>query len=97
MGLRDAAHRRVVGGSTKLLGMLNLPRQGFGGGGVTKIEAHTGMVEWLVIKLAIEEALQTEINDTLEHNNQSYFDWCALLDKRKNHNKVKLTVTVDMG
>ena len=46
--------------------------------------------------LAIEEALQTEIKETLEHNNQSYFNWCALSDKEKNNNKVKLTVTYDM-
>ena len=29
--------------------------------------------------------------------NQSYVDWCALSDKGKNNNKVKLTVTYDMG
>ena len=55
------------------------------------------MAERLVIYLAIEEALQDEIKDTLEHNNQSYVDWCALLDKKKNKNKVKLTFTYDMG
>ena len=37
----------------------------------TKIEAHAGMEEWLVIYLVIEEALQTEIKEALEHNNQS--------------------------
>ena len=55
------------------------------------------MAERLVRCLAIEEALQYEIKDTLEHDNQSYFDWCALSDKEKNNNKVKLTVTYDMG
>ena len=43
----------------------------------TKIEAYAGMSEPLVIDLAIEEALQEEIKDTLEHNNQSYGEWCA--------------------
>ena len=55
------------------------------------------MAEQLVRYLAIEEALQDEIKDTLEHNNHSYVDWCALSDKEKNNNKVKLTVTYDMG
>ena len=31
------------------------------------------MAEWLVRDLAIEEALQDEIKDTLEHNNNDYF------------------------
>ena len=55
------------------------------------------MSERLVRYLAIEEALQDEIKYTPEHNNQSYVDWCALSDKEKNMNKVKLTVTYDMG
>ena len=55
------------------------------------------MAERLARDLAIEESLQTEIKDTLEHKNQSYLDWCALSDKEKNKNKVKLTVTYDMG
>ena len=55
------------------------------------------MAEQLVRYLATEEALQNEIKDTLEHNNHSYVDWCALSDKEKNNNKVKLTVTYDMG
>ena len=55
------------------------------------------MAERLVRDLAIEEALQEEIKDTLERNNQSYGEWCAQTDKRKNNNKVKLTVTYDMG
>ena len=33
----------------------------------------------------------------LEQKNQSYIDWCNLSDKGKNKNKVKLTVTYDMG
>ena len=55
------------------------------------------MSERLVRYLAIEEALQTEIKETLEHNNRSYVDWCALSDKGKNKNKVKLSITYDMG
>ena len=55
------------------------------------------MAEQLVRDLAIEKSLQEEIKDTLEHNNQSYGDWCDLPDKGKNNNKVKLTVTYDMG
>ena len=47
--------------------------------------------------LEIEEALQDEIKDTLEHKNQSYVDWCALSDNGENKNKVKLTVTYDKG
>ena len=63
----------------------------------TEIEAHAGMAKRLVRDLAIEEALQEEIKHTLEHNNQSYGDWCALSGTDKNNNKVKLTVTYDMG
>ena len=83
--------------STNLLGMLNLPWQGFERETFTKIEAYAGIAEQLVRDLAIEEALQDEIKDTLEHNNHSYVDWCALSDKGKNNNKVKLTITYDMG
>ena len=48
------------GGSTKLLGMVNLPWQGFGEK-ITKIESHAGMAEHAVRYLVIEEDLQTEI------------------------------------
>ena len=64
---------------------------------IAKIEAYAGMAERMVRDLAIEEALQDEIKDTVEHNNQSYIDWCDLSHKEKNKNKVKLTVTYDMG
>ena len=47
--------------------------------------------------LAVEEAFQEEIKHTLEHNNQSYGDWCDLSDNDKNNNKVKLTVSHNMG
>ena len=60
------------GGSTKLLGVLNLPWQGFEKKTFTKTESHAGMAERLVVDLAIEEALQAEIKETLEHNNMSY-------------------------
>ena len=60
--------------------MLNLPWQGFGFF-FTKNEAYTGMVERLVRYLEIQEALQTKIKETLEHNNHSYIDWCGLPDK----------------
>ena len=83
--------------STKLLGMLNLPWNGFEKKTFTKIEAHAGMAERLVRDLEIEEALREEIKHTLEHNNQLYGEKCSPSDKDKNNNKVKLTVTEDMG
>ena len=49
----------------------------------TKIEAYAGMSEPLVRDWVIEEALQEEIKDTLEHNNQSYGEWSAQTDKTK--------------
>ena len=76
--------------------MLNLPWQGLKKT-FTEIEAHADMAQRLVIDLAIEEAIQTEIKETLEHNYQSYFDLCDLSDKEENNNKIKLTVTYDMG
>ena len=57
--------------------MLNLPWKGLGGK-FTKIEAHAIIAERLVRDLLIEVALQDEIKDTLEHNNQSYVYWCAV-------------------
>ena len=71
--------------STNLLGMLNLPWQGFERKTFTRIEAHAGMAKLLVRDLEIEEILQEEIKDTLEHNNQSYGEWCAQTDKGKNN------------
>ena len=35
--------------------------------------------------LAIKEALQEEIKETLEHNNQSHYEWCAQTDEGKNN------------
>ena len=39
----------------------------------------------MVRYLAIKETLQEKIKDTLEHNNQSYGEWCAQTDERKNN------------
>ena len=57
---------------------MNPPWQGFEKKTFTKIEAHAGMAKRLVRDSDIEEALQEEIKYTLEQNNQSYVDWCAL-------------------
>ena len=65
--------------------MLNPPWKGFEKKTFTKIEVHPGMAKRMVIDLAIEEALQEEIKDTLEHNNQSYDEWCAQTDEGKNN------------
>ena len=85
---------QIIGGggieSTKLLGMLNLPWQGFEKKTLSKIEAHAGMAERLVSDLAIEEALQEEIKDTLESNNQSYSEWCAQTDNKKTTTRLNL-------
>ena len=78
---------QLIGGgggeSTKLLGMLNLPCRVFEKKTYTRIKAHAGMTKRLVKNLAIEEALQEEIKEALEHNNQSYGEWCAQTDKEK--------------
>ena len=85
MGLRDATNRSWGGGTKKLLGILNPPWQRFEKKTFTKIEVHAGMAKRMVRDLAIEEALQEEIKETLEHNNQSYDEWCAQTDERKNN------------
>ena len=41
------------------------------------------MAKRMVRGLAIEKALQEEIKDTLEHNNESYDEWCAQTDMGK--------------
>ena len=64
--------------STNLLGMLNLPWKVSKKKTLAKIKAHAGMAEQMVRDLAIKEDLWEEIKHTLEHNDQSYFDWCAL-------------------
>ena len=85
------------GGVNKALGDAESALAWIQGKTFTKIEAYTGMAERLVRDFSVEEALQYEIKDTLEHNNKSYVDWWDLSDKEKNKNKVKLTVTYDMG
>ena len=78
---------QVIGGggreSIKLFGMLNLPWQVFEKKPFTKIETHAGMAKHLVRYLVIEEALQKEMKDTLERNNQSYGEWCSQTDQEK--------------
>ena len=41
------------------------------------------MAKPMVRDLAVKEALKEEIKDTLEQNNQSYYEWCAQADKEK--------------
>ena len=76
---------QLIGGggreSTNLFRMINLPCREYGRKTFTKIETHADMAEQLVRYLAIEQVLQKEINDTLEHNNQSYGEWCFQTEK----------------
>ena len=65
--------------------MLNLPWKVFEKKNVTKIGAYAGMSEPLVRDLAIEEALQEEIKDILEHNNQLCGEWCAQTEMKTNN------------
>ena len=70
MGPRNAAPRRGGGRINKALGdaestLVRIQKKTF-----TKIEAYAGMAERLVRDLAIEEDLQDEIKDALEHKNQ---------------------------
>ena len=97
MGLRDATNRRWGKRINKALGDAESTLEGIREKTFTKIEARAGMAELLVRDLAIEEALQEKIKNTLEHNNQSYGEWCAQKDNEKNNNKVKFTVTYDTG
>ena len=65
--------------------MLNPPWKGFEKKTFTKIKVTAGMTELMVRDLAIEEAPQEDIKDTLEHNNQSYDEWCAQTEQGKNN------------
>ena len=56
------------------------------------IVAHAGMAERLVRDLVIEEALQEEIKDRLEHNNKSYGEWCAQTDRGKRQHLFSLAL-----
>ena len=84
MGLRDATNQRLGERINKSLGGVEFSLAGIREKTFTKIESHAGMAKRLVRYLGIEEALQEEIKDTLEHNNQSYGEWCAKTDKEKN-------------
>ena len=96
MGIRDATNRRWGERINEALGDVESTLKGFEKKTFTKIEAHAGTAKRLVRDLSIEEALQEQIKHTLEQKNQSYGEWCALSEKDKNNNKVKLTVTYDM-
>ena len=52
----------------------------------TKIKVTAGMTKPMVRDLAIDEAPHEKIKDPLEHNNQSYDEWCAQIEQRKNNN-----------
>ena len=77
MGLRDETNRRWGERINKALGDAESTLAGIREKTFTQIEANAGMAEPLVRDLAITEALQEEKKDTLEHNNQSYGEWCA--------------------
>ena len=61
---------RGGGGVSKALGNAESTLAGIRKKTFTKIIIHAGMEECLVRDLEVEEALQTEIKETLEHNNQ---------------------------
>ena len=69
MVLRGATNRRWGERINKDLGGAESTLEGIREKTFTKIEAHVGMAERMVIDLAIEEVLQEEIKDTLERNN----------------------------
>ena len=73
------------------MGVLNPTWQVFEKNTFTKIGAYAGMSKRLVRDLAIKEALQEEIKDTLEHNNQSCGEWCAQTDEGKNNTSFSWT------
>ena len=85
MGLRYATNPRWQERINKALGGVESTLAGIRKKTFTKIEAHAGMAKGLVRDLTNEEALQEEIKDTLEHNNQSYGEWGAQIDKGKKH------------
>ena len=66
--------------------MLNPPWKGFEKKTFTKIKLTAGMTNPMVRELAIKEAPHEDIKDTLEHNNQSYDEWCAQTEQGKNKN-----------
>ena len=50
------------------------------------------MEEWLVIYCVFKK----KIRETVAHNNYSNVEWCSILDKEKNKNKIKITVAYNM-
>ena len=52
------------------------------------------MSEQLLRDLEIGEDLQTEIRETLEHNNQSYFDWCDISDRGEIRTRLNLPLHI---
>ena len=55
------------------------------------------MAERLVRDLDIEEDVKIKINAKISHNHQSYVKCCVRSDEDRNKNKVKITLTYDMG
>ena len=85
MGLQDANNWRWGERINKALRDVESTLAGIWEKTFKTIEAYAGMPDPLVRYLAIEEALQEGIKDTLEHNNQSYDECCAQTDKGKNN------------
>ena len=83
IGLRDATNQSWGEIINKALGGAESTLAGIRRQKITKIEAYAGMTERPVRDLAIAEALQDEIKDTLEHNIHSYVDRCDISDKEK--------------
>ena len=76
-----------AGGSTKLLGIINLPWQQLKKT-FTKNKARSGTAKRLMRDLAIEESLQIEIKYTLAHNNQSYVQ-CSVTSNKEINKKTR--------
>ena len=71
------------GGSTELLGVLDLPWQGFETK-LAKIEAHADIEKQLLRDLDIKEALQIGLKSKLAHNNELHVKWCAISYQERN-------------
>ena len=86
--------------SVKLLGLMDLPYQGWEKKRFRKVEEELGFMERLVCENSIEEVLKREIKDTLENKEKgSYARYLALSDEEKemHDNKPHITVNYDMG
>ena len=66
--------------------VFNPPWKGFEKKTFTQIKVTAGMTKPMVRDLAIEKDPHEDIKDTLEHNNQSYDEWCAQTEQVKNNN-----------